>query len=128
RKPERADAARQLEDEPRRCPAQEARDAAREAVAAEPAGHPALHRAAVVDVLDEVLPLLLEPEQLLRPADLQQLPRQHGVVGDDLPGWQRGEQPPPVTPTDRWAGSPPSRPPVTIHPCAISFADSASTS
>src|SRR5207244_6423131 len=56
---------------------------------------------------DEVLPLLLEPAQLLCPAELQQLPRQHRVVDNDLPRRQRGEHPSPVTATDRWAGSPP---------------------
>ena len=50
------------------------------------AGDPALHRAALVDLQHEVLPLLRVAEELLRRPDLHDVPRQRPLVHPDLPG------------------------------------------
>ena len=49
------------------------------------ADHPAVRRAALVDLQHEVLPLLHVAEELLRRSDLHPGPRQHLVVHADLP-------------------------------------------
>ena len=55
---------------------------------ADPADHPAVRRAALVDVQHEVLPLLLVAEGLLRRSDLHDSARQHPLLHADLPGRQ----------------------------------------
>ena len=72
---------------------EEDRDAAADALAAEAAGDPAVHRAAVVDLQHEVLPLLPDAAEPLRAADLQHLPRELGAAHDDLSGRQEDEDP-----------------------------------
>ncbi len=54
-------------------------------VAEDAAGDPALHRAALVDLQHEVLPLLRVAEELLRRPDLHDVPRQRRLVHADLP-------------------------------------------
>ena len=54
-------------------------------VAEDAARRPALHRAALVDVQHEVLPLLRVAEELLRRPDLHDVPRQRPLVHADLP-------------------------------------------
>ena len=54
-------------------------------VAEDAAGRAALHRAALVDLQHEVLPLLRVAEELLRRPDLHDVPRQRPLVHADLP-------------------------------------------
>ena len=74
-----------MEGQPQPGGAAEDRSAAGEHLPADPADHPAVRRAALVDVQHEVLPLLLVAEELLRRPDLQHGPRQHPLVHADLP-------------------------------------------
>ena len=64
---------------------QSLRDAAREPLAQAAADHPAVHRAALVDLQHQVLPLLHVAEELLRRSDLHHVPRQRVVVHAHLP-------------------------------------------
>ncbi len=86
--PKATAAPQQVEDDPEREEAAADRNAAAEHVPRPPADRAPLHRAAVVDVQHEVLPLLREQEELLRRPDLHDVPRQHPVLHPDLPGWQ----------------------------------------
>ena len=72
-----------VEGHPRREEAAGDRDAAREALPADHADRPALHRAPLVDVQHEVLPLLQLAEELLRRPDL------HARIPDNLLSFTR---------------------------------------
>ncbi len=79
-------AAQPVEGDAERQQAEADRDAAGEDLPPAPADRAALHRAAVVDLQHEVLPLLRQCEGLLRRPDLHDLPRQHPLVHPDLSG------------------------------------------
>ena len=90
-------ASRLVEGEPQGGGPEEARDAAAVALAAEAARDPAVHRAAVVDLQHEVLPLLPDAPEPLRATDLQHLPGEHRAAHDDLSGRQEDEDRAPLT-------------------------------
>ena len=132
--PERAGdvAARPVEGDARQDEAEAADDEALEPVARPAADRAVVHRPAVVDVLDEVLPLLPEAEGLLHASDLQHLPRQRRCADAHLPGrTSRAEQPDPVVPLQEPVGGPATpahrRQSGLDTRCAISFDVSGST-